>query len=107
MAELEFVVLEEVVLSTGASSLVGLEVFVLEIIAEELTIGVVEFVFGATVAVVFAFVVSNVAVTPAVVVLEVFVVVVVVVVAATPAVVVLEVGAATTAEAKKKKKARI
>merc|ERR1712061_424781 len=66
--ELELVVLEVwVVLSTGAS-LVELEAIVLEMISEELAIGVVEFVvsfvFGATGSVVFTFVASNVAATP-------------------------------------------
>jgi len=85
--ELELVVLEVwVVLSTGAS-LVELEAIVLEMISEELAVGAVEFVvsfvFGATGAVVFAFVASNVA--------------------ASLAVVVVEVVSAVDAEAKKKK----
>ena len=85
--ELELVVLEVwVVLSTGAS-LVELEAIVLEMISEELAVGAVEFVvsfvFGATGAVVFAFVASNVA--------------------ASLAVVVVEVSPAADAEAKKKK----
>merc|ERR1712088_1256169 len=63
--ELELVVLEVwIVLSTGAS-LVELEAIVLEMISEELAVGAVEFVvsfvFGATGAVVFTFVASNVA----------------------------------------------
>merc|ERR1719220_2616134 len=71
--ELELVVLEAwVVLSTGAS-LVELEAIVLEIISEELAVGVVEFVvsfvFGATCVVVFTFA-SNVAASLAVVVFE-------------------------------------
>ena len=73
--ELELVVLEVwVVLSTGAS-LVELEAIVLEMISEELAVGAVEFVvsfvFGATGAVVFTFVASNVAATLAVFVVEV------------------------------------
>merc|ERR550517_900976 len=85
--ELELVVLEAwVVLSTGAS-LVELEAIVLEMISEELAVGsvefVVSFVFGATGAVVFTFVASNVA--------------------ASLAVVVVEVSPAADAEAKKKK----
>ena len=85
--ELELVVLEAwVVLSTGAS-LVELEAIVLEMISEELAVGAVEFVvsfvFGATGAVVFTFVASNVA--------------------ASLAVVVVEVSPAADAEAKKKK----
>merc|ERR1712061_421281 len=74
--ELELVVLEVwVVLSTGASAWVELEAIVLEMISEELAVGnvefVVSFVFGATGSVVFTFVASNVAATPAVVVVEV------------------------------------
>merc|ERR1712061_172316 len=74
--ELELVVLEVwVVLSTGASAWVELEAIVLEMISEELAVGnvefVVSFVFGATSSVVFTFVASNVAATPAVVVVEV------------------------------------
>merc|ERR1719220_752645 len=72
--ELELVVLEVwVLLSTGAS-LVELEAIVLEMISEELAVGAVEcvvsFVFGATGAVVFTFVASNVAATLAVFVVE-------------------------------------